>query len=133
MLRAGRASSMSCNVFTIWRQSFVRVMPAACHAILSPLDDHALLICMLYNFCYIMTTLCVSYCDVALCRDLMNECKWLRICVKGNHISFCLMLCLFLCVGTMLCVCACVCACVPMCVCIRLYLCLYVYMQVFSV
>ena len=125
MLHVGRAS----NVFAIWRQSFVRVMPAACHAILSPLDDHALLICMLYNFCYVMTTLCISYCDVALCRDLMSDWKWLRFCVAGNHINLCLVLCLFLYVGILLCMCVCV----YMRECICLYLSLCVYMQAFSV
>ena len=63
MLSVGRASGTSCDVFAVWRscflwvvpvahhvmcllsgQSFGQVMPAACHPILSPLDDHALLI-----------------------------------------------------------------------------------------
>ena len=69
MLRAGRTSSMSCKVFAVWRPCFVRVVPAVCHicvccleampcvaglchVILLLFDDHAILICMLYNFCY---------------------------------------------------------------------------------
>ena len=107
---------------------------------------HCLMICVLYNFCYVMTTLCISYCDVALCIALMSEWKWLRFCVAGNHISFCQMLCLFLCMGILLRVCllglcvhvcvrvsscvsaqfismfVCVCLCVCVCVLIRLYL-----------
>ena len=70
----------------------MRVVPTVCHVmcllsgdnplcaythiiILLPLDDHALLICMLYNFCYVVTALCILYCDFALCRELMSEWK----------------------------------------------------------
>ena len=119
ILCAGHASSLSCNIVTIWWLYLVNN------------------ICMLYNFCYVMTTLCILYCDVTFCRDLMSKWKWLRFCVAGNHISFCLTFCLFLCVGILLCVCVCVCvyvhACMLMCVRIRLYLSLCVYMQAFSV
>ena len=81
-----------------------------------------------------MTTLCILYYDVARCRDLMSEWTWVRFCIAGNHISFCLpnvvfvslcgyfVVCVCVCVCVYVCVCTCVHECMLMCVCIHLYL-----------
>ena len=118
----------------------MRVMPAACHAILSPLDNHALLICMLYNFCYVMSTLCALYCDVVLYRDLISEWKWPRFCIAGNHIAKFLSNVVFasLCGYFVVCMCACVCECVhghvclyKLCVCLCVCTCTFVFISVY--
>ena len=45
MLRAGLVDSVLCNVVSVWRLCFVRVLSTVCHVMLCLSGDHALLSC----------------------------------------------------------------------------------------
>ena len=95
MLRAGIVDSVSCNVVSVWRPCFVRLLSTVYHVLLCLSGDHAL--CGSCRQCHILLCLsgdhalcgscqqCIMYCCVCLatmlCAGLVNSVSCIVVCV----------------------------------------------------
>ena len=69
MLRAGIIDSVSCNVVSVWRPCFVRVLSTVYHVLLCLSGDHALCgSCVMYCCVCLATMLCAGLVDSVSCN-----------------------------------------------------------------
>ena len=72
MLRAGIVDSVSCNVVSVWRPCFVRVLSTVYHVLLCLSGDHALCgscrQCVMYCCVCLATMLCAGLVDSVSCN-----------------------------------------------------------------
>ena len=120
MLRAGNVDSVSCNVVSVWRPCFVRVLSTVYHVLLCLSGDHALCgscrQCVMYCCVCLATMLCAGLVDSVSCivvcvwrpcfvQVLSTVCR-VMLCLSGDHASCkscrqCVMYCC-VCLATML-------------------------------
>ena len=98
MLRAGIVDSVSCNVVSVWRPCFVRVLSTVYHVLLCLSGDHALC-----GSC----RQCVIYCWRPCFVRVLSTVYHVLLCLSGDHAlcgscQQCVMYCC-VCLATMLC------------------------------